>query len=62
MDTPEPDIVITFRPLPDREQVPVGVRVRKLLRTALRRDRLRCLKVEGLPDERREQPADPPAG
>jgi hypothetical protein len=51
---PDPDIVLTFRPLPDAEDVPVGVRVRQLLRTALRRDRLKCVKVEGLPPETKQ--------
>lgn len=51
MPDPDPDIVLTFRPLPDAEDVPVGVRVRQLLRTALRRDRLKCVRVEGLPKE-----------
>jgi hypothetical protein len=51
---PDPDIILTFRPLPDAEDVPVGVRVRQLLRTALRRDRLRCVRVEGLPPERKQ--------
>jgi hypothetical protein len=55
MDTPDrPVIVITFRALPDRHDVPVGVRVRQLLRTALRRDRLKCVRVEGLPPEARQ--------
>lgn len=53
METHDPDITITFRPLPDAEEVPVAVRVRRLLRTALRRDRLRCLKVEGLPEDKK---------
>jgi hypothetical protein len=37
----EGEIVLRFVPLPD--DVPVGVRVRALLKTALRRDRLRCV-------------------
>jgi hypothetical protein len=54
MPDPDPDIVLTFRPLPDAEDVPVGVRVRQLIKTALRRDRLRCVRVEGLPPEHKQ--------
>ena len=41
---PDPDlIVLVLKPLPD--DVPVAVRVRALLKTALRRDRLRCVSL-----------------
>jgi hypothetical protein len=43
------DITLTFRPLEDT--VPVAVRVRALLKTALRRDRLRCVTISGVPPE-----------
>jgi hypothetical protein len=42
-------IVLTLLALPDERAI--GVRLRNLLKTALRRDRLRCLSVEGLPEE-----------
>lgn len=56
METPEPrpEITITFRALPDRHNTPVSVRIRALLKTALRRDRLKCLRVEGLPPEQKQ--------
>lgn len=41
------DIVLRLRPLPDT--VPVAVRLRALLKTALRRDRLRCVGLSGAP-------------
>jgi hypothetical protein len=41
-----PRIVLTLEPLPV-EGVPVAVRLRQALKTLLRRDRLKCVKVEG---------------
>jgi hypothetical protein len=41
------DITLTFRPLPD--DVPVSVRVRHLLKYALRAQRLRCVAMVGVP-------------
>jgi hypothetical protein len=41
------DIRLTFRPLAD--DVPVPVRLRRLLKTALRQLRLKCTKVEDVP-------------
>jgi hypothetical protein len=38
---------ITLKPLPD--DVPVAVRIRALLKTALRRDRLRCVSLKEPP-------------
>ena len=43
-DTPSRDIRLTLHPLPD--DVPVEVRLRQLLKVALRRFRLRCVSVE----------------
>jgi hypothetical protein len=54
-----PDIRVTLRPL--AADVPVDVRLASLLKTALRRDRLRCIRVEALPPDppkARERAAD----
>lgn len=50
MPDQEPDIVIHFLPLPD--DVQVSVRIRALLKMALRRLALKCVRVEGLPEEK----------
>jgi hypothetical protein len=42
---PDPDIGLVFRPLPDPEGVPVAVRVRRLLKYALRALRLKCVRL-----------------
>jgi hypothetical protein len=39
-------IILTLTPLADER--PLAVRLRQLLKTALRRDRLKCLSVEGV--------------
>jgi hypothetical protein len=50
MPVPEdPGVRLTFRPLPDPGGPPVAVRVRLLLKYALRAVRLRCVKVEDAP-------------
>jgi hypothetical protein len=41
----KPQLILTLEPLPC--SVPVRIRVRQLLKTALRRDRLRCVRVNG---------------
>lgn len=51
-------IVITLEPMPDT--VPVANRLRALLKTALRRDRLRCVKVDW-PEPERPEPMKEPA-
>jgi hypothetical protein len=54
-----PDIRVTLRPL--AADAPVDVRLRNLLKTALRRDRLRCVRVEEVaadPGKARERAAD----
>jgi hypothetical protein len=43
------NITLTFRPLPD--DVPVAVRIRHLLKYALRAQRLRCVTAFGEPPE-----------
>ena len=43
-------IVIVFKPLPDT--VPANVRIRRLLKYALRAMRLKCVSI--IPDEREE--------
>ena len=40
-----PRILLTLEPLPSH--VPVALRLRQLLKPALRRDRLKCVHVEG---------------
>jgi hypothetical protein len=42
---PEPDIVLTLRPLPVEGRWPVAVRVRVLLKIALRRFWLKCVRL-----------------
>jgi hypothetical protein len=54
-----PDIKLTLRPL--AAATPVDVRLANLLKTALRRDRLRCVRVEEVaadPVKTREPAAD----
>jgi hypothetical protein len=52
---PKPgEIVLVLRPMPCN--VPVAIRLRQLLKTALRRDRLRCVKVDG--DALDDKPGD----
>jgi hypothetical protein len=46
-------IILHLRPLPC--DVPVAIRLRQLLKTALRRDRLKCVRVEGLPTNEQEE-------
>jgi hypothetical protein len=41
----KPTVVITLEALPS--EIPVAARVRSLLKTALRRDRLRCVRIGG---------------
>jgi hypothetical protein len=36
-------LYLILRPLPDPGHIPVAVRLRMLLKTALRRDKLRCV-------------------
>lgn len=53
-----PPLKLTFRPLPDPDDVPVAVRIRRLLKYALRVCRLRLVAMEGtIPDDppRKEQ-------
>jgi hypothetical protein len=59
MTTPNrPRIVLHLEPLPV-EGVSVAVRLRQALKTLVRRDRFRCVKVEGDGlDEPGETPAD----
>jgi hypothetical protein len=45
MATPKPKIVLTFEAL--ASAVPLANRVRMLLKTALRRDGLKCVKIDG---------------
>jgi hypothetical protein len=47
--------VVTFRALRDPDGIPAAVRLRATLRTALRRDRLRCEAVEEVRGERPEE-------
>ncbi len=42
----EPDVRLTLRPLPD--EVPTDIRLRRLLKYALRALGLRCVKIEDL--------------
>jgi hypothetical protein len=51
------NIVLIFRALEDT--VPLAVRLRALLKTALRRDRLRCVAVSGLPPLVETRAAEP---
>jgi hypothetical protein len=55
MSTDDNQVRLIFRPL--RDSVPWPSRVRRLLRYALRACKLRCERVEGLPeiDSNREQ-------
>jgi hypothetical protein len=61
-----PRIVLELVPLADPR--PLAVRLRHLLKTALRRDRLRCLSVQGLAldsqqeDGNRDEAPQGPAG
>jgi hypothetical protein len=45
-------VALVFRPLPD--DVPAGVRFRRLLRFALRTCKLRCIRLEELTDGPRD--------
>lgn len=47
-DTADNEVRLVFRPL--RDSVPWPNRVRHLLKFALRALKLRCVRVEGLPD------------
>ena len=49
----DPDILLVLRPLPD--DLPVAVRLRAALKTLLRRDKLRCLKVTDVPCKDQEE-------
>jgi hypothetical protein len=49
------DIILTLRPLAD--SVPVAHRLRALLKTALRRDRFRCVSIAGPPAHQAEAPS-----
>jgi hypothetical protein len=41
----KPQIILTLEPIP--HEIPVAIRLRQLLKTALRRDRLRCVRIDG---------------
>jgi hypothetical protein len=49
MTTDRNEVILRFRAL--RSSVPLAVRVRQLFEHALRTCNLRCVKVEGLPDD-----------
>jgi hypothetical protein len=57
--TPEPDdlVILKFKPLPDG--VPIGVRVRHLLKRALRDWRLKCVAASLPPEPAAETPRMP---
>ncbi len=41
----KPQLILILEPLPC--SIPVRIRLRQLLKTALRRDRLRCVRIDG---------------
>lgn len=49
MSKPDDEVVLRFRPL--RDSMPWPQRVRRLLKYALRACKLRCERVEGLPED-----------
>jgi len=54
---PQPGILLTLAALPDELNVPMAVRIRKLIKT-LRRHRLKCVKYEWIEpklEEKKEQ-------
>lgn len=49
------DIILTLRPLRDLDGVPVEVRLKQLMKVALRRFRLNPVWYEFVPEEKKEE-------